>query len=233
MSQSWSDSRLRFAGLAGVAGGLAWALLAVATVAADRGTPPLWYGFLDALAPVAFALSAVGVAGYHARTNAEWGRLATVGYVAVLAGLVGAFAGSAAYAGLGTLDGWTVSVWAYLLAVVGAPVFGVGLLRAGIAPRSGAVLLAGGPVVVAAAFGLAALVGDEALVSVGLAVWLGASVAALGWWVWTGEGEEENDEKTEKEEENEEERENEEVDGKKRREGRNEERENDEGKEEE
>ncbi len=174
----------------GTAGGVGWALLSAATLAADRGVSPLGYGFLDALTPVAFALSAVGVAGYRVRSASEWHVVANAGFAAVFAGLVGAFVGSAAYVGLGRLDGWTVSVWAYLLGVVGAPVWGVGLLRDGTPPRSGAALLAATPAGVAASFGLAALVGDETLVSVGTAVWFGGALAALCGWVWRRSGEE-------------------------------------------
>ncbi|UPV72758.1 hypothetical protein M0R89_09370 [Halorussus limi] len=185
MSRFGSHAGLRAAGLAGVAGGLGWALLSVGAFAAGRGVSPLGYGFLDALTPVALALATAGVAGYRARSASEWGALGRLGYVAVLAGLVGACVGSAVYVVFGRLDGWTVSVWAYLLAVVGAPVLGVGLLRAGAAPRAGGALLAGTPAGVAASFGLAALVGDETLVSVGLAVWLGGAIATLGGWVWS------------------------------------------------
>jgi hypothetical protein len=113
---SRSDGRLRAAGLAGVAGDLGWALLSAATFAAGRGVSPLGYGFLDALTPVAFAPAAVGVAGYRARSEREWGALTKVGYAAVLAGSSVAFVGSAVYVGFDRLDGWTVSVWAYLLA---------------------------------------------------------------------------------------------------------------------
>ncbi|UPV98800.1 hypothetical protein M0R88_09670 [Halorussus gelatinilyticus] len=189
MSRVRSAAHLRAAGLAGAAGGVGWALLSAATFAAGRGVSPLGYGFLDALTPVAFALAAVGVAGYRVGSASERSVVTSAGFGAVFAGLVGACVGSAAYVGLGRPDGWTVSVWAYLLALVGAPVWGVGLLRDGTPPRSGAALLAAMPAGVAASFGLAALVGDETLLSVGTAVWFGGALAALCGWIWRRSGE--------------------------------------------
>ncbi|PSP56344.1 hypothetical protein BRC82_02295 [Halobacteriales archaeon QS_1_67_19] len=84
----------------------------------------------------------------------------------------------------GAVGGWTASVWAYELALAGATAFGAGPLRDGVAPRSGAVLLAAVPVVLAASFGLAVALGDESLVALGPAATLGAGVAAIGRWVW-------------------------------------------------
>lgn len=182
----------RLAGAAGVAGGGGVATLTVVTFAVGQGTTLLGYGTLDLLTPVAFALAAVGVAGYGARTRGTWNRLALTGFVAFFGGLAGAFAGATIYVGLGMLDGWTVSVWSYFLALVGATVFGVGLLRAGAAPRSGAVLLAGAlPVGLGASLALAVggVIPDEAVVPIGPGVLLGTGIAVLGWWVWSIENE--------------------------------------------
>jgi len=172
----------RIAGFAGIAGGLGWAALAVATFAADRGLTPVWYGPGDLLTPVALGLAAVGLAGYRARTGPGWGRLAAAGFAALFAALVGATAGSAAYVALDALYGWTLSVWAYSLALVGATAFGAGLLRARMPPRAGAALLAGIPVGLGASFALALALGDEAAVPLAPSVLLGAGLAALGRW---------------------------------------------------
>ena len=182
----------RLAGAAGVAGGGGLATLTVVTFAVGRGTTLLGYGTLDLLTPVAFALAAVGVAGYGARTGETWNRLALVGFVAFFGGLVGAFAGATVYVGFGMLGGWTISVWSYFLALVGATVFGVGLLWARVPPRSGAVLLAGAlPVGLGASLALAVggVIPDEAVVPVGPGVLLGAGITVLGWWVWNPENE--------------------------------------------
>ena len=178
---------VRLAGLAGIAGGLAWSGLVVASFATGQGRTLLDYGTLDLLAPVLLALSIVGVAGYYARTQAEWGRVTTVGFVLFFAGLLGALAGSAAYVVADLLTGWTLSVWSYFLALIGAVGFGAGLLWDEVPPRSGALLLtialpAGLGVSVALAVG--GVVPDEAVVPVGPGVLLGAGIAVLGWWVW-------------------------------------------------
>ena len=185
MVRFWPDARL--AGVGGVAGGLGWAALSLLTFAADRGATLLGYGALDALTPVALALALAGVAGYRTRTREAWSRLVAVGFAVFAAGLLGAFAGSAAYVAAGLLAGWTVSVWSYFLALLGAAVFGGGLARVGVPPRSGTVLLAGAlPVglAVSAALAVGGVVPDEAVVPVGPGVLLGGGIAALGWWVW-------------------------------------------------
>jgi len=176
-----TDARL--AGLAGIAGGLGWAALAAATFAADRGLTPVWYGPGDLLTPVALGLAAVGLAGYRARTGSTWGRLATAGFAALFAGLLGTLAGSAAYVALDALDGWTLSVWAYSLALVGATAFGAGLLRARVPPRAGAALLAGIPIGLGASFAVALALGDEAAIPLVPGVLFGVGLAALGRWV--------------------------------------------------
>ncbi|WP_137283883.1 hypothetical protein [Halorussus salinisoli] len=187
MSRVGSAVGLRLAGVAGIAGGLGWSARAVLTFAADRGASVLGYGTLDLLVPVALALAVVGVVGHYARTQVAWSGVTTAGFVAFFAGLLGTFAGSAAYAVGGLLTGWTLSVWSYFLALVGAVGFGAGLLRDEVPPRSGAVLLtvalpAGLTVSLALAVG--GVVPDEAVVPVGPGVLLGAGIAALGWWGW-------------------------------------------------
>ena len=160
------------------------------TFAAGGGTSPLGYGTLDALTPLALALAVAGVAGFRARTASAWGRLTTAGFVALLVGLLGAAAGSLLYVAADRLGGWTVSVWASFLALVGATLFGVGLLWDGAEPRAGAALLAGTlPVGLGFSFGLAfaGVVSDEAVVPVGPGALLGLGVAALGWWTWRAE----------------------------------------------
>jgi hypothetical protein len=141
----------------------------------------VWYGPGDLLTPI--ALAAIGLAGYRARTGSTWGRLATAGFVALVAGLVGALAGSAAYVALDALDGWTLSVWAYSIALVGATAFGASLLRASVPPRAGAALLAGIPIGLGASFAIALALGDEAAVPLVPGVVFGAGIAALGRWV--------------------------------------------------
>lgn len=178
----------RAAGLAGVAGGLGWATLVVLSFAVARGVTPLGYGVLDAFTPVALALVLAGVAGHGVRTRGAWGRLAGVGFVVLAAGLVGALGGSLFYVVGGLLTGWTVSVWGYFLALLGATVFGAGLLLAGVPPLLGAVLLAASlPVGLAVSFSLAVggIVPDEAVVPVGPGVLLGVGIAVLGWWLTT------------------------------------------------
>jgi hypothetical protein len=168
------------------------ATLTLVTFTVGQGTTLLGYGTLDLLTPISFALAAVGVAGYAARTRETWNRLALAGFVAFFGGLAGAFAGASVYVGLGTLGGWTISVWSYFLALVGASVFGLGLLWAGVPPRSGAVLLAGAlPVGLGASIALAVggVIPDEAVVPVGPGVLLGSGIAVLGWWVWNAESE--------------------------------------------
>ncbi|NHN57515.1 MULTISPECIES: hypothetical protein [Halorussus] len=187
MSPGEPGRRLRATGVAGVAGGLAWAARAVLTFAADRGASVLGYGALDAVLPLALALAAVGVAGHYARTQASWGAGTTAGFVAFFAGLLGTLAGSTAYVGGGFLIGWTISVWSYFLALVGAVGFGAGLLWDEVPPRAGAALLAFAlPAGLFASLSLAVggVVPDEAVVPVGPGVLLGAGIAALGWWVW-------------------------------------------------
>jgi hypothetical protein len=88
-------------------------------------------------------------------------------------------------------------VWAYFLALVGATVFGVGLLwdgrrlsSDGPSSRAGAGLLAGTlPVGVSASLALASagVAPDETLVFVGPGVLLGLGIVALGWWTWRTE----------------------------------------------
>ncbi len=171
-----------------MAGGLTWAGLVVASFAAGRGTTLLGYGRLDLLTPAVLALTLVGLAGYYARTQSAWGWVTTAGFVVVFAGLLGALVGSAVYVAGGLLTGWTLSVWSYFLALVGAVGFGAGLLWDEVPPRSGALLLsialpAGLGVSLALAVG--GVVPDEAVVPVGPGVLLGAGIAVLGWWVAT------------------------------------------------
>jgi hypothetical protein len=97
-------------------------------------------------------LATAGLVGFRVRTRVEWGRPTVLGFAGLVAGLTGAVAGSVAYVAAGLLSGWTLSVWAYFLALVGATVFGIGLL------------------------------GDGTFVPVGPGTLLGAGVAALGWW---------------------------------------------------
>jgi hypothetical protein len=181
-----APERVRLAGVAGIAGGLAWAGLVGLSFAVGRASTLLGYETLDLLTPVVFALVTVGVAGYYARTQTAWGWATTAGFVVFFAGLLGALAGSAAYVVTGLLTGWTLSVWSYFLALVGAVVFGAGLLWDEVPPRSGAVLLA---VALPAGLGISlavavgGLVPDEAVVPVGPGALLGVGVAALGWWV--------------------------------------------------
>jgi hypothetical protein len=183
----FAPERVRLSGLAGVAGGLAWAGVVVLSFAAGRGSTLLGYETLDLLSPVVFALVTAGVAGHYARTQASWGQVTTAGFVTFFAGLLGALAGSTAYVVAGLLTGWTLSVWSYFLTLVGAVVFGAGLLWDEIPPRSGAVLRAvarpaGLGISVALAVG--GIVPDEAVVPVGPGVLLGSGIAVLGWWVW-------------------------------------------------
>lgn len=181
-------TRVRLAGGAGVAGGLGWTALVALRFAADRGAVLLGYGTLDALTPVALALALAGVAGHRARTRSAWGRLAVAGFAALAVGLLGALAGSVAYVAADRLGGWTVSVWSYSLALVGASGFGAGLLSAGVPPRAGTALLAGAlPVGLAASLSLAAggVVPDEAIVPVGPGALLGVGIAVLGWFLYS------------------------------------------------
>lgn len=179
--------RVRLAGIAGVAGGLTWVALVVLWFAVDRGATLLGYGTLDALAPVAFALALAGLAGYRAETRPAWGRLAVTGFAAFAVGLAVAFAGSLAYVVGDVLAGWTLSVWSYFLALVGATLFGVGLLWAGVPPRTGGALLAATlPLGVAGSLALAVggVVTDEAVLPVGPGALVGAGIAVLSWWMW-------------------------------------------------
>jgi hypothetical protein len=160
--------------------------LVVVSFAVGRGRTLLDYGTLDVLTPAILALAVVGLAGHYARTQSAWGRVTTAGFVAFFAGLLGALVGSAAYVAGGLLTGWTLSVWSYLLALVGAVGFGAGLLWDEVPPRSGAVLLtvslpAGLSVSLTLAVG--GLVPDESVVPVGPGVLLGTGIAVLGWWV--------------------------------------------------
>ncbi|WP_135827789.1 hypothetical protein [Halorussus halobius] len=180
-----SSIPVRLAGLAGVAGGVAWAALPLFWFASGGGVTVLGYGTLDLLTPAAFGLALAGVAGYRARTGRAWGRLATAGVALLAAGLLAGLAGSLAYVLAGRLAGWTLSVWASILVLVGATVAGDGLLVDGVEPRVGAALLASAlPVGVPASLALAVggAVPDEAVVPVGPGLLLGAGVAALGWW---------------------------------------------------
>jgi hypothetical protein len=93
-------------------------------------------------------LATAGLVGFRVRTRVEWGRPTVLGFAGLVAGLTGAVA----YVAAGLLSRWTLSVWAYFLALVGATVFGIGLL------------------------------GDGTFVPVGPGTLLGAGVAALGWW---------------------------------------------------
>jgi len=178
---------VRLAGLAGLAGGLAWVGLVVSSFAVGQGQTLLDYGTLDVLTPAILALAVVGLAGYYARTQTKWGRVTTAGFVAFFAGLLGALAGSAAYVAGDLLTGWTLSVWSYLLALVGAVGFGAGLLWDEIPPRSGSLLLAislPAGLGVSLALAVSGLVPDEAVVPVGPGVLLGGGIAVLGWWTW-------------------------------------------------
>ncbi|WP_115864718.1 hypothetical protein [Halorussus litoreus] len=175
------------AGAAGIAGGLAWAVLPLLWFAADGGTSVLGYGVLDLLTLAAFPLALAGVAAYRARTADAWGRLATAGFALLAAGLTTGFSGSLAYVLAGLLAGWTLAVWGSLAALVGATVLGAGLLVDGVEPRVGAVLLTstlpvGVPVSLALA--VSGIVPTEAVVSVGPGLLFGGGVAALGVWVW-------------------------------------------------
>ncbi|MFC4550690.1 MULTISPECIES: hypothetical protein [Halorussus] len=195
----WTTRRVRLAGTAGLVGGVGWALLAAVSYAAGANvfTPTTRsYAVLDALTPLALLLATVAVAAYRARTEPRWNRLAAVGFVALLVGLAGATVGTAASA-LGavagpegwtlSLVGWEVSAFAYLLALLGAAAFGVGLLQGEVPPRVAAVSLAGAlPVGALVSLGLGVAVGDEAVVPVGPALLLGAGVAALGRFLRTG-----------------------------------------------
>jgi hypothetical protein len=184
-----ADSHVRLTGVAGVAGGLGWTALVTLRFADDRGATLLGYGTLDLLTPVALGLVAVAVLGYRSRTRSAWSRLVVAGFAVFAAGLLGALAGAATYVGAGYLTGWTVSVWSYAVALVGATGFGAGLLVAGVPPRAGAALLAGTlPVGLVASLSLAVggVVPDEAVVPLGPGVLLGVGVAVLGWWVTTG-----------------------------------------------
>lgn len=69
--------------------------------------------------------------GFRVRTRVEWGRPTVLGFAGLVAVLTGAVAGSVAYVAAGLLSGWTLSMWAYFLALVGATVFGIGLLGDG------------------------------------------------------------------------------------------------------
>jgi len=192
MARFRSVAAVRISGVAGVAGGLAWAALPVLWFVTGAGASVLGHGALDALAPATFALALAGVAGYRARAADAWGLPTTAGFGAFAGGLVTGLAGSVAYLAGGLLAGWTLSVWGSVLALVGATVFGAGLLVDGARPRVGAVLLAATlPVGVPASLALAVsgVVGDEAIVPVGPGVLLGLGVVALGRWVWTDDSE--------------------------------------------
>lgn len=176
--------RRRLAGTAGVAGGVGWILLALATFAFGANALPPSYGAVEALTPVALLSMFAGLLGYRAETWRSWGRLAAAGFVVLVVGLAGSVAGAATDLLSGSLVGWDLFVASHLLALVGASAFGAGLLRSGAGPRSGAALLAGAlPVGLPASFALAAAVGDETVVALGPAASLGAGVAVLGWSV--------------------------------------------------
>jgi len=182
-----SPALVRLAGLAGVAGGLAWVVLAVLWLTVGGGATLLGYGMLDALAPVTFALALAGVAGYRAQTVRAWGRLATAGFAIFAAGLAVTVVASLVYVVSDVLEGWTVSVWSYLLAMVGATVFGTGLLWASVPPRSGAALFAGTlPVGVGVPLALAVsgVAPDEAVIAAGPGVLVGTGIVTVGWQVW-------------------------------------------------
>lgn len=165
-------------------GGVGWALLASATFAFGANALPPSYGAVEALTLVALLSVLAGLLGYRAETRREWDRLAAAGYAVLLVGLGGSLAGAAIDALSGSLAGWELFVASHLLALVGASAFGAGLLRSGTEPRSGAALLAGTlPVGLPASFALAVALGDETVVALGLAVWFGAGVATLGWFV--------------------------------------------------
>ena len=180
-----SPALVRLAGLAGVAGGLAWATLPLLWFASGGGVTVLGYGTLDLLTLAAFGLTLAGVAGHRARTARAWSRLTTAGFALLAAGLIAGLAGSLAYVLAGRLAGWTLSTWASVAVLVGATVAGAGLLDDGVEPRVGALLLASAlPVGVPASLALAVggVVRDEAVVPVGPGLLLGAGVVALGWW---------------------------------------------------
>jgi len=180
-----SPALVRLAGLAGVAGGCAWMVLAVLWLAVGGGATLLGYGMLDALASVAFALALAGVAGYRAQTVQAWGRLATAGFAIFAAGLAVTVVASLVYVVSGVLEGWTVSVWSYLLAMAGATLFGTGLLWAGVPPRSGATLLAGTlPVGIGVSLAVGSVLPDEAVIAAGPGVLIGAGIATVGCQVW-------------------------------------------------
>lgn len=170
-----------------MAGGLTWAGLVVASFAAGRGTTLLGYGRFDLLTPAVLALTVVGLAGYYLRTQSAWGWVTTAGFVVVFAGLLGALAGSAVYVAGGLLTGWTLSVWSYFLALVGAVGFGAGLLWDEVPPRLGGLLLAialPAGLGVSLALAVGGVVPDEAVVPVGPGVLLGTGIAVLGWCVY-------------------------------------------------
>jgi hypothetical protein len=94
----------------------------------------------------------VGLIGLHARHAGRGGRLERWGFRVNLAGLalltIGAFVSF--WLGVRGVDfGAFILFPGLLLVAIGAPIFGVGAWRVGVAPRTGALLLAvGGPAII-------------------------------------------------------------------------------------
>jgi hypothetical protein len=173
-----SPDRVRLTGLAAIIGGTLGLLNApfysLAYFATDEGDPGAgsWWAepAANLLEPLLTFASAdvvrvtygkvwllvwagmlAGLIGLHARHAGHGGRLERWGFRVSFAGLVllvvGAFV--AFWFGVRGLAFGTFFVFpGLLLVVVGAPVFGLGTWRAGVAPRSGALLLVvGGPAI--------------------------------------------------------------------------------------
>lgn len=148
-----TEQRVRRYGLAGLVGGVLFALYAIPDLVDPgrfSGTGPLAmvYGFSIV---VPLALMAVGLVGLHAWLRERTGRLERVGYYLSLPGLAlavtfdayGYLVTGGSFTLFGIPDGAFVGfVLSLLLAIVGSSLVGIAALRAGVRPRAGVGLLA-------------------------------------------------------------------------------------------
>ena len=143
LSSNW----LRWSGLAGVLGGVLWALWYVGvSLVGGAG-----YGTYNRLMPLVLLLLAVGLLGLHAAQNGSHGGIGRAGFMVALGGLLVMTAGNVADFWVFAEEGygpaslkhsaWMLFGLGLLAFYVGTVLFGAGTLRAGVLPRSGALLL--------------------------------------------------------------------------------------------
>ena len=196
MSSNW----IRLCGLAGILGGTLWALWYVGVYFVGERYEN--YEAYNRLMPVVLLLLLAGLAGADAAQARAHGRMGRTGFVVASVGLVAMIAGNAAEFWLFTtqpyaeVNGRQVSFAIFglgmLVLAAGSALFGVATARAGILPRSGALLLvvwlpAG--ILCAVLLGATGLLPGDLAFSLGSAATLGTGWIVLGLALWSDKGE--------------------------------------------